>query len=129
MTKLIAIIALTVLAGACSKKEGGDKPGEPGYTEAESIELLGKLASVYETAGTDCKKLVADLKSFTIENRDAMRAQNAWRTKLTADEKAALDTKYATELHLAKKMMPAAQACGDDPGLAAALKDLDLQLE
>lgn len=130
---MIRLLALaTILVGACSKKEGGDRPVDnPArqYTEAKSIALMGKLANVYEDSGSDCDKLVADLKTFTTENKAEMHAQSEWKATLTPEQKAALDTKYATELHVGTKMVTAAQACGDSPGLQQALKELDRVLE
>ena len=126
------IILASILVGACSKKEGGDKPANnpaEQYTEAKSIALMGKLANIYEEAGSDCDKLVADLKAFTAENKAEMLAQSEWKATLTPEQKAALDTKYAAELHLGRKMGTAAQACGDNPGLQEALKELDRVLQ
>ncbi len=125
MLKLLSLSALIVLASACAKKEGGDKPSAP-YTEAQSIELSGKLVRVYEDAGMDCNKLLAGLEKFTKENGDAMRAQNAWKAKLTPEEKSALEAKVATQLEIGKKMLPVAQACADHPGVDAAAKSIPL---
>lgn len=126
MMRLIVLVA--ILVGACGKKEGGDKPADNAveqYTEEKAIALMGKIVDIYDASGEDCAKLAADLKAFTAKNKAELMVQTEWKTKLTPEQRDALDTKYRTELQLSKKMGPAAQACGDDPGLQAALRELD----
>ena len=142
MTKLLSILAVSILAAACAKQEGErgkpaatDKATEApaakskpatAYSDDRSVALVGKLAGVYEAAGKDCAKLAAGIEAFAADHREEVRAANAWKATLSPEQVGALDTRYANELGIAQKMMPGAAACVDHDGVAAALKTLSL---
>ncbi len=95
--------------------------------EAEVRALLTELAKVFEGAGTDCKKLAADVNAFGTANKDRMLAVKTFEDGMTPEQKQAMDKKFETEVGaLVKVMEPSMKACGADPEVEAAFKALDV---
>lgn len=99
--------------------------GSTAAREGEAIALMQQMGDIFSANLKDCDKLAVELKAFIGEHRAALGAMTAMLSKLSAAEQAAFEQRNkATQDAISQKMQAGVMACGQNPNVQAALRDL-----
>jgi hypothetical protein len=93
--------------------------------EAEAVALMQQMGDIFSANLQDCDKLATELKAFIGEHRAALGALTAMLSKLSAQDQAAFEQRNkAAQDAISKKMQAGVVACGQNPNVQAALREL-----
>ena len=112
------LLALVVLGTAAC---GGD-PAEQG------VQLMEKMADIFEKNQADCDKLGNELSAFIKDHDADFKKLKEYGDKQTPEQKKAFDEKYKTRVQAAvTKMMGGAIKCGNNPKVTEAMKSMPMK--
>ena len=113
------LLALTV-AGAASCNMGD--PAEQG------VQLMEKMADIFEKNQADCDKLGVELSSFIKDHDADFKKFKELADKQTPEQKKANDEKYKPRVQaVMAKVMGGAMKCGTNPKVQDAMKQMPMK--